>query len=64
MNLLQFFQDFGIPISNLTVEEIKQVMEDGVISKRQAEKLLSELKETDNLWQTAIPMTQCSPSLW
>lgn len=64
MKLSEIADVVGVPVCQITPGAIAQANEKGLITGGQKQKLLSELRKADRIWENSIPGIACAPSLW
>ena len=55
MNLVEILEKLELSFSELSEEEIQELVKRGEITSDQAEKILSEIKKADKIWKLAKP---------
>jgi len=64
MKLSEIAEKVGVPIVNLSSGSIERAIKEGIISRKQGERLLAELKKVDGIWENPVPGAANAESLW
>ena len=64
MKLSEIAEKVEVPVVNLSAESIERAVKAGIISRKNGENLLTELKKADGIWENPVPGVKVAEHLW
>ena len=64
MTLSEIAEKVGVPVVNLSSKSIERAVQEGSVSRKQGEKLLTALNQADCIWENPVPGVVSAKRLW